>query len=252
VCQRARADGRRVRALYVAPDYANPAGTRMDRPARRRLLESAERDDLILLEDSAYGFTASSPLPPLKALDSAGRVVYLGTFAKVCLPGARVGYVVADQEVSTPDGGTKLLADAIGAVKNMVTVNTSPITQAIIGGMLLEHDGSLAALGRARARLYQRNLGLLLAALDRHCPPGLSWNRPSGGFFVRARLPVPADEALLERSAATYRVLWTPMAPFHLDGSGRAEIRLSCSYLEPDEIDEGIRRLTRFASSLGG
>jgi (S)-3,5-dihydroxyphenylglycine transaminase len=62
------------------------------------------------------------------------------------------------------------------------------------------------------------------------------------------RLPVPVDLTALERCATTFGVLWTPMAPFHLDGRGRNEIRLSCSYLDPPRIDEGVRRLTEFLS----
>jgi (S)-3,5-dihydroxyphenylglycine transaminase len=254
-CQAARRHGGRVRACYLAPDFANPSGTVLDLAERERLLDLAEREDLLLIEDSAYGFTAApgAELPPLKALDRVGRVIYLGTFAKICLPGARVGFAVADQVVRTGDGTTRL-AGELAAIKGMVTVNTSPICQAVIGGMLLEHGGSLAALGRARCALYRRNLALLLAALDRRAagavPAGVTWNRPTGGFFVRMRLPVPADPDLLELSASRYGVLWTPMSHFHLDGTGDDEIRLSCSYLEPGQIEEGVSRLTRLLAAL--
>ncbi|MDT0345442.1 aminotransferase-like domain-containing protein [Streptomyces litchfieldiae] len=255
-CRRLRAEGRRVRALYVAPDFANPSGTYLPAGARRRLLELAEREDFLILEDTAYGFTgpAARRAPTLKALDPGARVVLLGTFAKICLPGARVGFAVADQPVAAARG-ERLLADDLAAAKSMVTVNTSPLAQAVIGGMLLEHGGSLAALGRARAELYNANLAHLLDALERHATgPDLhgrvTWHRPRGGFFVRMRLPVPADAALLERCAAVHKVLWTPMSPFYLDGSGTHEIRLSCSYLDPGEIDDGVARLAGFLRSL--
>ncbi|NUR25346.1 MAG: aminotransferase class I/II-fold pyridoxal phosphate-dependent enzyme, partial [Catenulispora sp.] len=200
-----------------------------------------------------YGFTCApgDELPPLKALDTTGHVVGIGTFAKICFPGARVGYVVADQPVR--DAGTgrvQPLADHLAAVKTMVTVNTSPLCQAVIGGMLLEHGGSLAALGRRKTALYQRNLTHLREALDRHLPDaaglGIAWNRPDGGFFLRMHLPVRVDADLLELSAAKYGVLWTPMAQFYLDGGGDRQLRLSCSYLDPEQIDLGVRRLATF------
>lgn len=252
VCRAERARGRRVRALYVAPDYANPSGTVLGRAARVALLDLAQDEDLLLLEDIAYGFTAPPglDLPSLKTLDDHGRVIVLGTFAKLCLPGARVGFVVADQQVRDErTGNMRPLAECMADLKTMVTVNTSPIAQAVIGGMLLQHGGSLAELGRAKADLYRRNLALLLDALDRYVAeavPEVVWNRPVGGFFVRLRLPVKADMALLERSAREYRVLWTPMAPFHLAGGGVRELRLSCSYLDPSDIDTGVRRLADF------
>ncbi|MFE7123473.1 PLP-dependent aminotransferase family protein [Streptomyces sp. NPDC057617] len=259
VCRTARRAGRRIRALYIAPDFSNPSGGFMDLAARHRLLAVAEREDFLVLEDNAYAFTAEQPgaLPPLKALPGGERVVHLGTFAKVCMPGARVGYVVADQRVrDDASGRTVLLADELATLKSMVTVNTSPLAQAVIGGILLEHNGSLASLVRAKAALYQRNLRLLLDALDRGlgpgtgAPAGVSWNRPRGGFFVRVRLPVVADERLLERSAREFGVLWTPMSHFYLGDGGDRQLRLACSYLDPDTIEEGVARLTRFLHAV--
>lgn len=253
-CCAARAEGRRIRALYVAPDFANPSGTVMDLATRRQLFVVAERHDLLLLEDNAYGFTAAprTELPTLKSMDEGGRVIYIGTFAKVCLPGARVGFVVADQIVNPVDGARRLLGDELALIKSMTTVNTSPLCQAIIGGMVLEQGGSLAALGDENSQTYQRNLGLLLDALDRHVPPmdGLTWNRPEGGFFVRMRIPVPADNALLEISASKYGVVWTPLSTFYLGCHGAHHLRLSCSYLDPQEIEVGVLRLARFLHDL--
>jgi (S)-3,5-dihydroxyphenylglycine transaminase len=249
-CRVARAKGKRIRALYVAPDFANPSGTVMDLATRRQLLDVAERQDLLVLEDNAYGFTAEpmAEVPTLKALDKNGRVIYIGTFAKICLPGARVGFVVADQIVRTPEGKRGLLADELALIKSMTTVNTSPLCQAMIGGMVLEHGGSIVSLGRDQSRIYRRNLALLLQALDRHLSPveDVAWNRPAGGFFVRMRIPVPADLALLELSASKYGVLWTPLSSFYLGRTGTHDLRLSCSYVDPHQIELGVVRLARF------
>lgn len=136
--KQARAEGLRPRACYLMPDFANPSGMSLDLEMRRRLLEIAAQEDLLLLEDNPYGlFPASGHerLPTLKALDTERRVVYLGSFAKTALPGARVGYVVADQRVT----GAGLLADELSKIKSMLTVNTSAVAQAIVGGKLLEN-----------------------------------------------------------------------------------------------------------------
>ncbi|WP_432108229.1 PLP-dependent aminotransferase family protein [Streptomyces sp. AA1529] len=250
-CRQARAEGRRVRACYVAPDFSNPGGARMTLDARHALLDLAEREDLLLVEDNAYAFTApeDDALPGLKALDTRRRVVHLGTFAKVGFPGARVGYAVADQRVGRA-GGTRSLARELADLKTMVTVNTSPLSQAVVGGLLLEHGRSLRVLARRKADRYRSNLAHLTDALERHltddAPPGVSWHRPAGGFFARVDLPVPADLALLEVSADRYGVLWTPMRQFSLTDRGDRQIRLSCSYLEPDRIETGVRRLAAF------
>lgn len=255
-CRNARREGKRIRALYLAPDYSNPSGTLLSLSARHQLLDLAEQEDFLLLEDNAYGFTADTDaaLPTLKALDRQRRVIYLGTCAKTCLPGVRVGFVVADQWVASGDAAPRLLADELALMKSMITVNTSPLCQAIVGGMMLEKGGSLAAVGREKGVFYRNNLEKLLAALDGHISlqlrrdKGIAWNRPQGGFFVRMQLPVQADEALLHYCATTYGVLWTPMRTFYLNDGGQCDIRLSCSYLTDEQIQEGARRLAQFLS----
>jgi (S)-3,5-dihydroxyphenylglycine transaminase len=255
ICRSVRARGGRVRAVYVATDFANPSGSLLDLATRRRLIELAESEDFYVMEDSTYGFTSDEGalLPAMKALDGARRrVIYLGTFAKICAPGARVGFVVADQQVASGTQQATLLAAHIATIKSMVSVNTSPICQAIIGGMMLMHGSSIAALGRARAAFYRSNLRYLLAALDRRIGPcadshpDIRWTHPQGGFFVRMYLPVPVDERLLEIAASRYGVLWTPMSMFYLENTECRQLRLSCSYLTPAQIDRGVARLALF------
>jgi (S)-3,5-dihydroxyphenylglycine transaminase len=251
---RLRAAGRRPRLLYVIPDFANPSGIRMSRTAREELLRAATELDLLVLEDNPYGFFSrdDTHLPVLKRLDRDRRVIYLGTFAKTCFPGARVGYVIADQQVVAPDGKRGLLADELAKLKSMTTVNTSPLAQAVIGGMLLAHGCRLRHGNQERIGNYRTRLDRLGAALERHFPPerrqrlGVDWHLPDGGFFLVMSVPFGADYDALIRSAREHGVLWTPMSYFHLDHRGDHQLRLSVSYLAPDQIDEGVRRLREF------
>jgi (S)-3,5-dihydroxyphenylglycine transaminase len=247
---RVRASGRRPRAFYVVPDFANPSGASMAVADRHRLLAVAAEQDLLVIEDNPYGFFGrdDAARPTLKSLDTQRRVVYLGSFAKTVFPGARVGYVLADQPVRWPDGTATLLADELAKIKSMTTVNTPSIAQAAIGGLLVRNGCRLRPANAATVAFYRHNMERLLAGLAAEFPDpgGPSWNAPGGGFFVVVRVPFAADAAALEVSAREYGVLWTPMAPFYLDGGGTAELRLSCSYVEPAAVDEGVRRLARF------
>ncbi|GGM47369.1 GntR family transcriptional regulator [Micromonospora sonchi] len=253
----ARAAGLRPRALYVMPDFANPTGLSMPEEGRRALLETAEREDILLLEDNPYGlFCGAAERPPtLKALDTTGRVVYLGSFAKTVLPGARVGYVVADQRVR---GSAGIFADELAKIKSMITVNTSPISQAIVAGRLLENDGSLDLANTAERHQYQRNLSQLIDGLGRRLGsvPGVSWNQPRGGFFVVVTVPVAVGDAELEYSGRAHGVLWTPMRHFYGGAGGEHQLRLSCSSLDGDRIEQGLDRLAAFLieaiTSAGG
>ncbi|ADB35054.1 putative transcriptional regulator, GntR family [Kribbella flavida DSM 17836] len=248
VVKAARADGLRPRACYVMPDFANPSGLSLDLETRERLLQVAAEQDLLLLEDNPYGlFPAGGAerLPTLKALDTERRVIYLGSFAKTALPGARVGYVVADQVVGHPDGTTSLLADELSKIKSMVTVNTSAVAQAMIGGKLLQNDCSLVTANRRERATYAANLRALTDGLAARFPAGeITWNVPSGGFFLVVTVPFPVDDTLLARSAQEYGVLWTPMSHFYDGDEPIHALRLSCSSVTPEEIEPALDRLT--------
>ncbi|PZF89340.1 PLP-dependent aminotransferase family protein [Micromonospora deserti] len=246
--RRARAAGLRPRACYLMPDFANPSGTSIGLAERRRLLDLAGEEDLLLVEDNPYGLFPAGDverLPTLKALDPARRVIYLGSFAKTVLPGARVGYVVADQRVAGSDGTVGLLADQLAKIKSMVTVNTSAVAQAVIGGALLEHGCSLVAATVRERAAYARNLRHLVDGLARRFPAGspVRWTVPAGGFFVVVTVPFRVDDALLDRSAREYGVLWTPMAHFYDDSAPVDALRLSVSAVTPEQIDLGLDRL---------
>ncbi|MCX4744979.1 PLP-dependent aminotransferase family protein [Kitasatospora sp. NBC_01287] len=247
----ARAEGLRPRACYLLADHSNPSGLSLDLPTRHALLELAEREDLLLLEDNPYGvFASGDPAerpPTLKALDRRRRVVHLGSYAKTGLPGARVGFVVADQLVTAADGTQSLLADELAKLKSMLTVNTAPIAQAVIAGKLLEHEGSLVRANAREIALYRENLAHLLTGLAAAFPAGsgVGWNTPSGGFFLVVSVPFEVDDALLETSARDYGLLWTPMHHFTEAPEARHQLRLAVSLLTPDQITEGLRRLTR-------
>ncbi|MFE7663669.1 aminotransferase-like domain-containing protein [Streptomyces celluloflavus] len=248
--RRTRADGLRPRALYLVPDFSNPSGRSLDLATRHRLLALAEEADILLLEDNPYGlYTRAETRPPtLKALDTRRRVVYLGSLAKTGLPGARVGFAVADQPV-TGAGPGGLLADQLSTLKSMVTVNTSPLAQAVIGGKLLENDCRLSLANRRETEIYRHHLDCLLNGLDKRWPAavrarlGIDWNVPGGGFFVVLTVPFRVDDELLARSARRHGVLWMPMHHFYAGDGGHRQLRLSYSRITPERIDEGLDRL---------
>ncbi|MGW7689288.1 aminotransferase class I/II-fold pyridoxal phosphate-dependent enzyme [Streptomyces asiaticus] len=248
-----RARGRRPRAFYVVPDHSNPSGNTMSRRAREELLELAARHDLLILEDSPYRLVSPGvQLPTLKSMDHTRRVIHLGSYSKSVFPSARVGFVVADQPVRDPSGAESLLADELAKIKSMVTVNTPALSQAAVAGALLACGGRLTERNAVPAKHYGEALRVTLEQLDRHFPEdvrdrlGIGWNRPSGGFFLTVRVPFPADNAALLRSAEDHGVIWTPMAYFYPGPGGERSIRLSFSYLSPAEIEDGIARLAAF------
>lgn len=245
--------GKRPRALYDIPDFNNPLGTRMPVEARRALLGLARENGMLIFEDNPYGQFSydGQPLPTLKALDEHGVVIYMGSFSKTLFPGLRMGFLVADQDVITPEGRRVPLAAELSKVKSLTTVTSPPLLQAIIAGILLENDGSLRPLMREKLPTYRENRDRMLASLDRHLGgvdrvDGVRWNRPEGGFFLTLTLPFDFDEACLQTCARDYGVIVCPMSFFALTAGREREVRLSFSYVTPEQIEEGIARFARF------
>lgn len=92
------ADLRVADALYLTPSHHHPTNVTLSIGRRHNLLAMAERDDVVVVEDDYDSELRyqGTPSPALKALDTTGRVVYLGTFSKFLAPGLRLGFVVAD------------------------------------------------------------------------------------------------------------------------------------------------------------
>jgi 2-aminoadipate transaminase len=171
------------------------------------------------------------PGTPLKAADRAGIVIHIGTFSKILFPGLRVGWLVAPRP----------LAERLQAAKQLADLHTSALLQAAVHRFcerrLLDRH-----VTRVTAE-YARRRTLLLAALRRRMPDGVSWTEPHGGFSLLLTLPGGVDAAALLPSALARGVAFTPGAAFFMDGAGQHTLRLAFSSVAAARIDEGVRRL---------
>jgi GntR family transcriptional regulator/MocR family aminotransferase len=85
-----------ARLIYVTPACQHPLGITMPVEQRLSLLDAAERLDSWIIEDDfdgEYRFLGR-PVPALQSMDASGRVIYVGTFAKLLFPALRLGFIV--------------------------------------------------------------------------------------------------------------------------------------------------------------
>src|SRR5207244_5820483 len=96
--ERLRHEGRRVKFLYVVPNFQYPTGLLIGLAKRQRLLEWAERRDVLIVEDDPYcelyfeDSASEADVRPIKTDDATGRVIYLSSFSKTLAPGFRVAW----------------------------------------------------------------------------------------------------------------------------------------------------------------
>lgn len=233
--------GGRVKFAYVTADFSNPTGETMTRAAREQLLDLATELDIPVIEDAAYQSLRydGESVPPIMALDLARndgdinrtRTLYSGSFSKTLAPGLRIGWLVTAAPVIA-----KLVL-----MKQAADLHTSSINQMVIADVATTHfDKQVQKIRKA----YRERRDLLLQALERHMPAGVTWQKPEGGMFVWVTLPEGLDGArLLARSLETAKVAFVPGRAFFADGSGENSMRLSFSCASADMIEEGISRL---------
>lgn len=226
--------GKRPKIIYVVPDFQNPSGVTMSEPRRRRLLELARRYRTLVVEDNPYRelrFEGEAP-PPVAALDEDGRVIYLSTFSKTLAPGMRIAWMAARSE----------FIQQFVTAKQGMDLCCPAFTQAIAAEFCA--SGAIYARVAGIAALYRRKRDVMLAALAREMPPGVSWTHPHGGLFLWVRLPEGMDtEQLLRPAIEEEGVAYVVGSGFYADGGGKNTMRLNFSFPSEAEIDEGIRRL---------
>jgi DNA-binding transcriptional MocR family regulator len=224
--------------LYTIPTFQNPSGRTLATDRRRRLVELAREHDLLVLEDDPYGLVRfeGEPAPTLFELDGGERVVYSSSFSKTIAPGLRVGYFVLPKALEQ-----ELEALAVSTYITPVLLGQATVLEFLRRGNL---DGNLE---RVNALLRLRR-DAMLEALERELH-GARWSRPEGGYFIWLELRDDVDaRALLERAEAA-GVTFVPGSDF---GGSASSVRLAFSFVSPEQIREGVRRLAALVETPVG
>jgi 2-aminoadipate transaminase len=227
-----RAAGKTIKFLYTIPNFHNPAGVTQSAERRMELLAIAEEADLLVVEDNPYGLLGfdAEPTPAMRSLNE-DRVVYLGSFSKTFAPGFRVGWVLAPHAVR----------EKLVLAQESATLCPPVFSQFAIASYLANHDwrGQIKIF----SEMYRERRDAMMAGLTDHMPPGTTWTKPAGGFFVWVTLPPGLDSHAMLARAVTARVAYVPGTAFYADGFGSRNMRMSYCFPTPARIIEGTRRL---------
>ena len=227
--------------IYTIPNFHNPTGACLSSPRRHRLLDLADRYNIPILEDDFVGDLRyeGRVLPALKSLDPGGRVIYIGSFSKMVMPGLRVGFLVTEGPVY----------DRLVDCKRVNDLATSSLNQRALE--LYVTVGRYQANLRRSCQLYRKRRDAMLMAIRRHLPARVRTETPQGGLFVWLKLPELCSAEQLLPLACAEGVAFAPGSSFFLEPkAGERYMRLNFATHTPDEIEEGIRRLSRALRKL--
>ena len=220
---------------YVMPSRQFPTGTVMPIGRRTELLRwASSAEDRYLVEDdydSEFRYRGK-PIPSLQSADTAGRVIYIGTFSKSVAPAIRISFMVLPER----------LMEAYEKNCSFFSSTVSRIDQTILNEFIL--SGAFERHLNRMRKAYREKHDLLLDCLQ----PLLNRYRLSGEYaglhmLLTSRTPA-REEALLERAAARgvriYGMKEAALAPFETE---HATVLLGYGGLDQERIKEGIRRL---------
>ena len=233
-----RGEGKKIKFLYMIPDFQNPSGETLTLEERKMLVQLAQEHDFLIVEDSPYRELRyeGEPVQTMYSLDP-DRVIHLGSFSKIFAPGFRLGWAIAHPDI----------LDKIYVCKQSLDL-CPPIFDQYVAAEFLS-SGRLDANLMKSIELYKGKRDLMLSLLEEHMPSGVHWTRPEGGLFLFLTLPEGFDAVASYDKALTAGVAYVAGEFFYPDRSGKNTMRLNFSFMSPERISDGIRLLAELLRS---
>lgn len=227
---RMKEQGRRIKFLYLVPNFANPSGVTLAKERRPKIVEICQREHILILEDNPYGLLYfDKPVPDaLRTIDE--NVIYLGSFSKILAPGFRVGYVLAPPA----------LRDKIILAQESALLCPSMFSQMMISEYLAIADWRKQV--DTFRNVYRERKDAALEAMREYLP-NLKTTQPDGGFYLWVTLPDQVDSKAMLPLAVKELVAYTPGTAFYGDGTGHQHLRICYSYPTAENVKVGIKRL---------
>jgi 2-aminoadipate transaminase len=223
-----------VRLLSLQATCHNPTGVDLSPARRERLMELAVERNMFVLEDRVYSdlrYEGETP-PPLR-MSAPGHVLEVNSLSKVVGGGLRVGWINARGPVLR----------RLTALKQASDFHTPTPVQHMAAGYLAG-DGYERQL-ELSVPYYKERRDVLMDVLERHLAGEYEATAPIGGHHVWVTLKRPVEERALYAEAVRHGMSFTPGGAVTAERAPRTSLRLSFSLLEPEELEEGVRRLAR-------
>jgi len=241
---RARSSQHLIKLVYVTPSHQFPTGVLMPLSRRLALLQWAQENNAIIIEDdydSEFRYSGR-PTPALQGLDSYGQVLYVGTFSKVMFPSLRLGYIVLPPALVPIFRRSKWLQD-----RQCSILEQQALTDFISAGHMAKH------IRRMRS-IYASRRDALIQGLHKLADKGsetIDILGDESGLHVMAKLPLrQSDQAVIAQAKSRDVTLFSVREQYWTktkDAESGAFIFGFGNISEPD-ITEALRRIEPLAA----
>ncbi len=197
------------KVMFVNTVLQNPSGTSLSAASAFRLLQTADREGMWIVEDDISRELAPAGAPCLAAMEGLQRVIYVSGFSKTITPAMRVGYIAANRE----------LLSRLAMTKMAVGLTSSEVTERAVASVLIEghYDRHTAHI---RERLFNAHTKVTAAMRD----AGLTvFHSPDAGLFLWARLPIEPDASIAVTKDALSKGIWLAPGSYFRPGEHASE-----------------------------
>jgi GntR family transcriptional regulator / MocR family aminotransferase len=224
-------------SIYLTPSHQCPTGTTLTIERRLAFLKLARRHQSLIIEDDydAQAQFGNAHLSTLKAMDTSGHVIHLGSFSKVFAPGLRIGYMVAD----------RALIERARHLRRLIIRHTPGNNQRALA-LFLARGHYDRLLVRYR-ELLQARAHELSEAVHRYLP---TWKfcEPEGGSALWVQGSGESNMAAVKVQARKKGILIeSGDSFFHALQPPQQFARLAYSTIDRNLIEPGIRLLAQVA-----
>ena len=222
-----------ARMVYCSPSHQYPLGVTMSLGRRMALLDWARRKSSWIVEDdydSEFRYRGR-PLAALQGLDTAGRVVYTGTFSKVLFPALRLGYMVVPES----------LVDAFISARGLSDRHSPSIEQAIVAEFLTE--GHFARHVRRMRALYEERQDTLVTVVHRELAGAIEVTSHEAGMHLVGWLPKGASDGKASARALASGVTAPALSLYSIRPGPPPGLLLGYAALNGRQIRDGVRKL---------
>lgn len=222
-----------AKLVYVTPAHQYPIGVAMSLRRRLALLDEARSSGALIVEDdydSEYRY-GGRPVPALQGLDTAGQVLFAGTFSKVLFPSIRLGYLVVPDDVAEP----------LRTLLSVTTRHAPLLDQAVLTEFIT--SGHFGRHVRRMREMYAERLSVLLDYGRSVLGDRLQISPIEAGLQTVGWLPDGMHAADVVRAAAVRDVDIAEVEYFGVLPERREGVQLGFAAIDAREIRRGVREL---------